>query len=196
MNRRQHGQQRIVSSVSLFSVFEQAPTMHPLFSQASGITHDRIGAAIEVHKDKGPGLLESIYEWCLRMELELRGHFFAAAAKARRTVLVEFSASPWRLLQRNGHANPSSAPSRCQPNGTLPLESRNLGSVFIPVLFQAATLFGAQRFSLACMTIQSWEWLKNNFPVSMTEITWFVLVTTRRVTGLNEQEGTETTENC
>ena len=48
--------------------------MHPLFTQASGSTHDVIGAAIEVHKDKGPGLLESIYEWCLTMELELRGH--------------------------------------------------------------------------------------------------------------------------
>ena len=48
--------------------------MHSLFSQASGMTHDTIGAAIEVHKDKGPGLLESIYEWCLTMELELRGH--------------------------------------------------------------------------------------------------------------------------
>ena len=48
--------------------------MHPLFTQASGITHDVIGAAIEVHKDKGPGLLESIYEWCLTMKLGLRGH--------------------------------------------------------------------------------------------------------------------------
>jgi GxxExxY protein len=48
--------------------------MHPLFAQASALTHDVIGAAIEVHKDKGPGLLESIYEWCLTMELELRGH--------------------------------------------------------------------------------------------------------------------------
>jgi len=37
------------------------------------MTHDIIGAAIEVHKDKGPGLLESIYEWCLTMELQLRG---------------------------------------------------------------------------------------------------------------------------
>ncbi|WP_164104252.1 GxxExxY protein [Candidatus Laterigemmans baculatus] len=33
-----------------------------------------IGAAIEVHRDKGPGLLESIYEWCLMMELQLRGY--------------------------------------------------------------------------------------------------------------------------
>jgi GxxExxY protein len=48
--------------------------MHPLFTQASGITHDCIGAAIEVHKDKGPGLLESVYEWCLTMELGIRGH--------------------------------------------------------------------------------------------------------------------------
>lgn len=48
--------------------------MHPLFAQAAGITHDVIGAAIEVHKDKGPGLLESIYEWCLTMELQLRDH--------------------------------------------------------------------------------------------------------------------------
>jgi hypothetical protein len=36
--------------------------VHPLFEQASGITHDVIGAAIEVHQDKGAGLLESIYE--------------------------------------------------------------------------------------------------------------------------------------
>ena len=32
-----------------------------------------IGAAIEVHKHLGPGLLESAYEECLCMELDLRG---------------------------------------------------------------------------------------------------------------------------
>jgi len=57
-----------------FTLLEMTSNMHPLFSQASGMTHDVIGAAIEVHKDKGPGLLESIYEWCFAMELELRGH--------------------------------------------------------------------------------------------------------------------------
>jgi GxxExxY protein len=31
-----------------------------------------IGAAIEVHRLKGPGLLESIYEKCLSRELQLR----------------------------------------------------------------------------------------------------------------------------
>ena len=46
--------------------------MHPLFTRANGLTAEIIGAAIEVHKDKGPGLLESIYEWCLLRELELR----------------------------------------------------------------------------------------------------------------------------
>ena len=58
----------------LSSLFAKDLAMHPLFTQASGMTHDVIGAAIEVHKDKGPGLLESIYEWCLTMELQLRGH--------------------------------------------------------------------------------------------------------------------------
>ena len=36
--------------------------MHPLYRKASELTETVIGAAIEVHKDKGPGLLESIYE--------------------------------------------------------------------------------------------------------------------------------------
>jgi GxxExxY protein len=46
--------------------------MHPLFPKASSLTQVIIGAAIEVHRDKGPGLVESIYEWCLTKELELR----------------------------------------------------------------------------------------------------------------------------
>lgn len=36
------------------------------------LTGQIIGAAIEVHKELGPGLLESIYEECLCRELELR----------------------------------------------------------------------------------------------------------------------------
>lgn len=46
--------------------------MHPLFPKAAKLTESIIGAAIEVHRDKGPGLIESIYEWCLTKELELR----------------------------------------------------------------------------------------------------------------------------
>ncbi len=32
--------------------------MHSLFTKASEMTHDVIGSAIEVHKDKGPGLCQ------------------------------------------------------------------------------------------------------------------------------------------
>ena len=39
--------------------------MHPLFEKASHLTGEIIAAAIEVHKAMGPGLVESIYEWCL-----------------------------------------------------------------------------------------------------------------------------------
>jgi GxxExxY protein len=46
--------------------------MHPLFVKASGLTEHIIAGAIEVHRDKGPGLVESIYEWCLSREFELR----------------------------------------------------------------------------------------------------------------------------
>ncbi len=34
------------------------------------VTENIIGAAIEVHKSLGPGLLESVYEECLFYELE------------------------------------------------------------------------------------------------------------------------------
>jgi GxxExxY protein len=60
--------------------------MHTLFSQASRLTESVIGAAIEVHRDKGPGLIESIYEWCLSKELELRGIAFVT----QRLVVIEY----------------------------------------------------------------------------------------------------------
>ncbi len=40
---------------------------------ADPMTGAVIGAAIEVHRALGPGLLESVYEKCLRHELSLRG---------------------------------------------------------------------------------------------------------------------------
>ena len=59
---------------------------HPLYSKANGLTREVIGAAIEVHRLKGPGLLESIYERCLMRELELRG----MKAEAQRAVEIEY----------------------------------------------------------------------------------------------------------
>ena len=40
------------------------------------LTHTIIGAAIEVHKELGPGLLESIYEKCLAHLLKEKGLIF------------------------------------------------------------------------------------------------------------------------
>ena len=48
--------------------------MHPLYRQADALSGQVIGAAIEVHRDMGPGLIESIYERCLIHELFLRRH--------------------------------------------------------------------------------------------------------------------------
>ncbi len=36
------------------------------------LSHEIIGAAMEVHRELGPGLLESAYEMCLCHELNLR----------------------------------------------------------------------------------------------------------------------------
>lgn len=60
--------------------------MHPLFAKADGLTETVIGAAIEVHRHKGPGLVESIYEWCLLRELELR----QLAIESQRAVRIEY----------------------------------------------------------------------------------------------------------
>jgi len=63
--------------------------MHPLFQKADSLTVNIIGGAIEVHKDKGPGLVESIYEWCLLRELELR-HLATESQKVVRISYKEF----------------------------------------------------------------------------------------------------------
>ena len=47
--------------------------MHPNFQTAGQLRREAIGAAIEVHRILGPGLLESVYEKCLQREFELRG---------------------------------------------------------------------------------------------------------------------------
>lgn len=41
----------INSLFPLSTLFSKDTAMHPKFAQASGMTHDVIGAAIEVHKD-------------------------------------------------------------------------------------------------------------------------------------------------
>ncbi|MBX3270371.1 MAG: GxxExxY protein [Sandaracinaceae bacterium] len=41
------------------------------------LTHEILGACIEVHRHLGPGLLESAYDVCLARELEVRGLRYA-----------------------------------------------------------------------------------------------------------------------
>ncbi len=42
--------------------------------EVTQLSYKIVGCAIEVHKELGPGLLESVYEKCLRRELELKGY--------------------------------------------------------------------------------------------------------------------------
>ena len=42
-------------------------------AESDSVSAAVIGAAIEVHRMMGPGLLESVYERCLSQELQLRG---------------------------------------------------------------------------------------------------------------------------
>lgn len=65
--------------------------MHPLFERANALTEQIIAAAVEVHRDKGPGLLESIYEWCLMRELDLRG----LTTASQKSVRIEYKGA-WR----------------------------------------------------------------------------------------------------
>ena len=46
--------------------------MHRDYEKANILSREAISAAIEVHKTKGAGLIESIYEKCLMREFELR----------------------------------------------------------------------------------------------------------------------------
>ena len=60
--------------------------MHPLYKKADCLSSEVIGAAIEVHRKKRPGLIESIYERCLLRELELR----SIPATTQKIVRVEY----------------------------------------------------------------------------------------------------------
>ena len=55
-----------------FSVLSVSSVVNILMTD-NELTHEIIGAAIEVHKNLGPGLLESTYEECLSHELSQRG---------------------------------------------------------------------------------------------------------------------------
>jgi len=54
--------------------------------EVTQLSYEIIGFAIKVHKELGPGLLESIYEECLKYELERNGY----DVKQQLTVKIDF----------------------------------------------------------------------------------------------------------
>ena len=60
--------------------------MHPIYEKANTTSKRVIGAAIEVHRKMGPGLIESIYEKCLMRELSLQN----IPAKNQMQVPIEY----------------------------------------------------------------------------------------------------------
>ena len=60
--------------------------MHPHFKKADALSSEIIGAAIEVHRHLGAGLIEGIYEKCLMRELELSN----LQAVNQRSVQIEY----------------------------------------------------------------------------------------------------------
>lgn len=46
------------------------------------LTYQIIGAAIEVHKTLGPGLLESVYHKCIKKELQIRNIIYQSEVNA------------------------------------------------------------------------------------------------------------------
>lgn len=43
-------------------------------AEVTQLSYDIVGCAIKVHKELGPGLLESVYELCLAYELKEKGY--------------------------------------------------------------------------------------------------------------------------
>jgi len=60
--------------------------VHALYQKADRISHAVIGVAIEVHRQMGSGLIESIYERCMLRELELR----SIPATTQQLVRIEY----------------------------------------------------------------------------------------------------------
>ncbi|HEX7862388.1 MAG TPA: GxxExxY protein [Verrucomicrobiae bacterium] len=70
--------------------------MHPQFEKADQLSKSVIGAAIEVHRVLGPGLIESIYERCILRELSLRG----IKAVNQRSVPIDYKGFRFEELLR------------------------------------------------------------------------------------------------
>lgn len=68
-----NGKTKNSCNVSYWIMIDNSLHNDDLKLKADELSRNIIGAAIEVHKTLGPGLLESVYEECLCYELTLRG---------------------------------------------------------------------------------------------------------------------------
>lgn len=80
----QTGPNRILVFLVIFCL--ESLSVHKLYEKADKLSREIIGAAMEVHRHKGPGLIESIYERCLLRELEPG----SIPAMTQRLVRVEY----------------------------------------------------------------------------------------------------------
>src|ERR1022692_4725287 len=81
---------------------DETYTMHPLFAKADRLSGEVIGAAIEVHRIEGPGLLESIYQRCLLRKLERRG----VPVLSQEEVVIDYMGTVFKE-KRNLKASPA-----------------------------------------------------------------------------------------
>ena len=77
---------------------DSAHPEHPPTAHRNGLSEAIIGAAIEVHRTLGPGLLKSTYEVCLCQELVLRSIPFerqvALSVEYKGTTMIVLIAHP------------------------------------------------------------------------------------------------------
>lgn len=62
-------------SLKILSTFKVRKSPHMQKEELNQLSKEILDSAISVHREMGPGLLESVYEHCLLKELELRGIF-------------------------------------------------------------------------------------------------------------------------
>jgi len=81
------------------------------------LTEQVIGLAIRVHKELGPGLLESVYESCLAFELRQAGIPFSASGCSPRR--VSRLSSGYRVPRRSAdRRRPDHRDQGCRQTGT------------------------------------------------------------------------------
>ncbi len=83
---------RILRFLGVLLFQDETYMMYPLFAKADRLSGEVIGAAIEVHRIMGPGLLESIYERCLLRKLELR----AIPVRNQEEVVIDYMSTVFK----------------------------------------------------------------------------------------------------